>query len=390
MKLPSFRIQILIIIALLLIITAFLTHAFFISNFREYEKDMNSFELYNRVHDFYLKYEDVLDKEEMRGLLQNINQSELTTYLFERRMTQISIYYLIISSLIFFLIFLFLLNALTRPLIHLRKATKKVRKGDLSVRVKEIRLSPINHLIVSFNDMIQELESNRDQLIQAEKDLMWREMAQVVAHEIKNPLTPLQLSVERMEMKYGNYDKGDFDLVFDDALEVIYEEIENLRNLVQEFSKFARMPSSNLETYNIKSQVEEILNPYKDSVKISLQADSDLPKFYGDKLQIKQVFVNLIQNAIDALREKDEIFINLGYKNENFVFSVKDTGKGLSKKEKLKIFRPYYTTKQKGTGLGLAIVKRIVKQHGGSIEVISKVDQGTEFTIIIHQESDVE
>ena len=385
MKLPSFRIQIIIIISILLILSGFLTHSFFIYSFRNYEKDMNSFQLYKKVHDFYLENEKILDKEEMREILQNINQSELTTYLFERRMTQISTYYLIFSSLIFLVVFLVLLNVLTRPLIRLRKATKKVQKGDLSVRVRESRFSPINHLIISFNDMVKELELNRDKLIKAEKDMMWREMAQVVAHEIKNPLTPLQLSVERLEIKYHSHDKKEFELIFEDALSVIYEEIDNLRLLVQEFSKFARMPSSNFSRYKIQSQINEIINPYRDTANIQFHYGENLPKFYGDKLQMKQVFVNLMQNSIDAIHNNNGLIrIILKYEENKFIIVIEDNGIGLSPKEKEEIFRPYYTTKQKGTGLGLAIVKRIIKQHNGNIKVESKKNEGTKFIIIIN------
>lgn len=386
MKLPSFRIQIIIIISILLIFSGFLTHSFFIYSFRNYKKDMNSFKLYKKVHDFYLENEDVLDKEDMREILQSINQSELTTYLFERKMTQISAYYLIFSSLIFLGVFLVLLNVLTRPLIRLRKATKKVQKGDLSIRVRESRFSPINHLNVSFNDMIKELELNRDKLIKAEKDMMWREMAQVVAHEIKNPLTPLQLSIERLEMKYHDHNKKEFEKIFESALSVIYEEIDNLRLLVREFSKFARMPSSNFSNYELQSQIVEIIKPYRDSVKIQLDYNENIPKFYGDKLQMKQVFVNLIQNAIDAIEGKNGVIkINLKYKDNKFIIIIEDNGTGLSQKEKNEIFRPYYTTKQKGTGLGLAIVKRIINQHNGTIEVKSKKNVGTIFKITITQ-----
>jgi len=381
MKLPSFKVQILVIIALLLLISGYITHAFFINSFRDYEKDMNSFDLYNKTHNFYLDNKDVIDKEEMRDILQSINQSELTTYLFERRMTQISASYLIVSSIIFFLIFFVLLHVLSRPLIRLRKATKKVRAGDLNVRVKENRISPINHLIVSFNEMVKELEANRDKLLKAEKDMMWREMAQVVAHEIKNPLTPLQLSIERLEIKYEKCDNENFNKTFAESLSVVHEEIDNLKHLVQEFSRFARMPSSNYEFYDIHSQVQEIIKPYKESANIYLEIKNSLPKFYGDKLQIKQVFVNLLQNAMDALDKNGKIFVKLNYEDNKFMFTIRDTGKGLSKQEKSEIFRPYYTTKEKGTGLGLAIVRRIIKQHQGEIEVNSKKGAGTVFVL---------
>lgn len=269
---------------------------------------------------------------------------------------------------------------LTRPLSRLQAAIRKVAKGDLSVRVKEAKLSPINDLIISFNKMTDELEASRDKLIQAEKDLMWREMAQVMAHEIKNPLTPLRLSAQRLEQKY--YSKSsNFDKVFTDSLEIINEEIDNLQTLVQEFSKFARMPSANYTKYNLNDQIKEIVKPYENQVDVQINLQENMPVFYGDKMQMKQVFVNLIQNALQSIKENGKISITTKYEPSKFIISVEDNGEGIKDEDINKIFRPYFTKREKGTGLGLAIVKRIVSQHNGRIDVKSEKGKGTKFTI---------
>ncbi|MBN2016678.1 MAG: GHKL domain-containing protein [Candidatus Cloacimonetes bacterium] len=352
------------------------------TQFNDYSKDITSLKLYDQVHNLYSNHKDSIDKEEVSKILTDINKIELTTYLFQKDMTLYSTLYVVISGLVVLIIMLIVLTLITRPLNRLQTGTKKIAGGDLKVRVRESRFSPINGLIVSFNNMVEELESNRDKLVQAEKDMMWREMAQVMAHEIKNPLTPLRLSAERMEMKYWGKSEN-FDKIFQDSMEVINEEINNLQHLVKEFSRFARMPSANFEHYDINEQIRDIIAPYRTKADITLSLDPELPEFYGDRMQMKQVFVNLIQNAIQASSSRSIIEISSRTDGALFIFSIKDSGEGISPEDMERIFRPYYTTKEKGTGLGLSIVKRMITQHQGTIEVDSKKGEGTTFTIRI-------
>jgi len=240
--------------------------------------------------------------------------------------------------------------------------------------------------------MVDELESSRDKLLQAEKDMMWREMAQVMAHEIKNPLTPLRLSTERMEMKYWGKSEN-FDKIFQDSMEVINEEINNLQHLVKEFSKFARMPSANFEEYDINEQIRDIIPPYRGKADITLTLDPEIPQFFGDKMQMKQVFVNLIQNAIQAMpvTRHNGNHVKIMKNGECSFLWSRISGEGISPEDMERIFRPYYTTKEKGTGLGLSIVKRMINQHQGTIEVDSKKDDGTIFIIKINlRKKDIE
>lgn len=382
MKLPSFKIQIIVIMFILLVLSGLFTRYFFMTQFNDYSKDITSLKLYDQVHNLYSNHKDSIDKEEVSKILTDINKIELTTYLFQKDMTLYSTLYVVISGLVVLIIMLIVLTLITRPLNRLQTGTKKIAGGDLKVRVRESRFSPINGLIVSFNNMVEELESNRDKLVQAEKDMMWREMAQVMAHEIKNPLTPLRLSAERMEMKYWGKSEN-FDKIFQDSMEVINEEINNLQHLVKEFSRFARMPSANFEHYDINEQIRDIIAPYRTKADITLSLDPELPEFYGDRMQMKQVFVNLIQNAIQASSSRSIIEISSRTDGALFIFSIKDSGEGISPEDMERIFRPYYTTKEKGTGLGLSIVKRMITQHQGTIEVDSKKGEGTTFTIRI-------
>jgi len=386
LPLPSFKIQILLIVLFLLLISTIFTRSFFIDEFKRYRNDINSLELEQKTHNLYHAHQNTLQKQEIEPLLSDIKQIDLATDLFEKEITLYSTFITIFIIVIVFVVFIIFLNMLTRPLSRLQAAIRKVAKGDLSVRVKEAKLSPINDLIISFNKMTDELEASRDKLIQAEKDLMWREMAQVMAHEIKNPLTPLRLSAQRLEQKYYNK-SSNFDKVFTDSLEIINEEIDNLQTLVQEFSKFARMPSANYTKYNLNDQIKEIVKPYENQVDVQINLQENMPVFYGDKMQMKQVFVNLIQNALQSIKENGKISITTKYEPSKFIISVEDNGEGIQDEDINKIFRPYFTKREKGTGLGLAIVKRIVSQHNGRIDVKSEKGKGTKFTIVLTYKS---
>ena len=386
LRVPSFKVQILLIVLVLLFISAIFTRNFFIQEFKRYKNNVNLLKLDTKVSALYHKHQKVLSKDEIEPLLSDIKQADIATDIFEKEITLYSTFIIIFTITIIFIIFIVSLNMLTRPLTRLQAVTQKVAKGDLSVRAKESKYSPLNNLIVAFNDRISELEASRDKLIQAEKDLMWREMAQVMAHEIKNPLTPLRLSAERLEQKYYNNSK-DFDKVFTDSLEIINEEIDNLQTLVNEFSKFARMPSANFTYYNLNEQVKEVITPYEDQADIQLNLDKNMPLFYGDRMQMKQVFVNLIQNSIQAINENGRISISTRYEDAKFMIIFEDNGEGIKDEDINKIFRPYFTKREKGTGLGLAIVKRIISQHNGMIDVESEKGKGTKFTIVIHLET---
>ena len=387
MKLPSFKIQILIIFLALFSAFAIFTRYFFINEFREYTEEIKSIELEQKIRDIYDKHKDVVKKEEVEPALSDLYQIQLASDQFEKNIKIYSISIVIFIVLVVFAMFLFFTNMITKPLTRLQEMTERVAKGDLSARAIESKFSPINKLIITFNRSIGELEASRDKLIQAEKDMMWREMAQVMAHEIKNPLTPLRLSAERLEYKYSS-DSKDFDKIFYDSIEIINEEINNLQTLVKEFSKFARMPSANYTKYNLNDQIGEIIKPYENKVDVQINLQENMPVFYGDKMQMKQVFVNLIQNSVQAINKNERISIATTYENPNYQIIIEDNGEGIEKKVLPNIFRPYFTTKKKGTGLGLAIVKRIITQHNGTIDVESEKGKGTKFIISIENKKD--
>jgi two-component system nitrogen regulation sensor histidine kinase NtrY len=221
------------------------------------------------------------------------------------------------------------------------------------------------------------------QLIHAQKLAAWREVAKRIAHEIKNPLTPIQLSVQRIKRKA---DKGapDLEKAIFSTYETVMAETEILKNLLSEFSTFANLPQANKEACDFTTLVKNLRNSYRDilehvEVKAEIAPGNHIAQ--ADQGQMHQVLTNLIQNAAQACGEGDQIILSLNSNNDQLVLKVCDTGPGIPDSEKPKVFVPYYSKSPKGTGLGLAIVKRIIEDHGGSIEVEDCKPKGTAFII---------
>lgn len=223
-------------------------------------------------------------------------------------------------------------------------------------------------------------------IIQAQRAAAWREVARRIAHEIKNPLTPIKLSAERLLRKFGNQIK---DPAFHESTKMIIQQTDELKLMVNEFAQFARLPEIQIKPSLIDEVLSESITLFKESyrnITFIVQFDDSIPKFSFDPDQIKRVITNLLDNAISAFNEEishKEIILKTELVKEiSFVrISVIDTGIGISQENKLQIFEPYYTTKKDGTGLGLAIVKRIVEDHNGYIRVLDYIPQGTHIMI---------
>ena len=215
-------------------------------------------------------------------------------------------------------------------------------------------------------------------LIQAQRDAAWGEVARRLAHEIKNPLTPIQLSAERLSHKLASKLQNADAEMLDRATKTIVNQVAALKSMVDEFSQYARQPALNLETLDLNGLVKEVLTLYENSpVPVNTFLDDDLPEIRGDAKLLRQIFHNLLQNAQDALINRDNAMIMIRTSVEaNFaLLRVVDNGCGFPAEILPRVFEPYVTTKTKGTGLGLAIVKKIVEEHGGLVE-IRNIDEG--------------
>ena len=222
------------------------------------------------------------------------------------------------------------------------------------------------------------------ELIKAQKVAAWQEVARRVAHEIKNPLTPIQLSAQRLRKKF--FEKSpDFDRVFDDATNVIINEVGSLKHMVDEFSKFARLPAPQLARQSLHGVLQEVVVLYRAAqkdIELIVDLDEDLPAINFDREQLKRVFVNLFDNAIQAMSQKGRLWVGTKYdtKRKRVVVTVADEGPGILPEDQERLFLPYFTRKKTGTGLGLAIVRRIITDHEGQIQAGNNHPKGAIFT----------
>jgi two-component system nitrogen regulation sensor histidine kinase NtrY len=223
------------------------------------------------------------------------------------------------------------------------------------------------------------------ELIKAQKVATWREVAQRIAHEIKNPLTPIQLSAQRLRKKFSEK-SPDFEAVFDESTNVIVNEVNSLKRLVDEFSKFARMPAPQLSRQSLHDVIRDVVTLYRSAhreVRWELDLDETLPPLSIDRDQMNRVFVNLFDNAIQAMNQRGRLWISTRFdgKRRKATIQVADEGTGISPEDQEKLFVPYFSRKRTGTGLGLAIVQRVVTDHDGHIRAANNEPKGAVFTI---------
>ena len=301
--------------------------------------------------------------------------------------TILNIFFLIFALLIFIFSIFFAIavsNNIIMPIEELKCAIRELAKGNWNKRLKNVPVAELKDLVSAFNEMVDELNKYKKTIRRTEKLVAWREVAQRVAHEIKNPLTPIQLSAERIKKRFYQ-DPSNLEKVIKDSVNTIMDSVNILKSIVNEFSEFARLPSAKLIKGNLNLVIEEVLRGYPSNDKIIFKAklDHSLPKIYIDPTQIKRLLINLIQNSISAIKTRGEILIITNYDmdNKKVILSIEDTGEGIDEKVKDRIFEPYFTSKKYGTGLGLAIVEHIIKEHFAKIYFESEKGKGTIFYI---------
>jgi nitrogen fixation/metabolism regulation signal transduction histidine kinase len=275
----------------------------------------------------------------------------------------------------------------SQPIVDLTEATRRVAAGDFSIQILARPGDELGRLIGSFNAMVQNLENSQTALVKAEKISLWQSMAQQLAHEIKNPLTPIKLSAERVLRRWRNEPER-IGEILEESMFAIIQETESLSTLLSEFRTLSRPLEPSFSHTALRELAEEIVAPYRTSypqIHFNLDyVDRDIT-IKVDKHRMSQVLTNLIINGIDAMDGAGsmEIRTDLVKKRESRYcrLSIRDTGKGISPENGAHIFTPYFTTKESGTGLGLPIVERIVNDHGGTIWFNSAVGMGTTFFI---------
>lgn len=352
----------------------------------------------NNFIDTYLYIVKFMDPKVINYLKQT-GEAVSFYYSVQERKTGIKItfavIYLLIVSLLLFLSIILSINfasRLTTPIINLITASEKISSGDLNAKVAQIETDKdFKKLNLNFNSMIEKLRKQQDKLLLSERHAAWESVARKLAHEIKNPLTPIQLSIDRIKEKYLNKIDGDKDL--SNYLNTITKQIKDIEYLLNEFSDFARMPKPILKKVDLNKIISRSVNLHEMSntdktFRLSKgKLSSDVS---GDEEQLNRVFINLIKNSIESIDEKKskkddfkgEISIDIKADSDYIYVTIIDNGVGFEQVDKTKMLTPYYTTKKKGTGLGLAIVTKVISDHNGTI-LFNSIKNGAKVDIVL-------
>ncbi len=276
-----------------------------------------------------------------------------------------------------------LARRVTRPVEALRDGALRVARGELGTRVEVRAAGEVKDLVEAFNGMTADLAATTARAALAERVAAWREVARRLAHEVKNPLTPVAMSVETLRDAWSRQ-RPDFGEIFDEGTRAIGEEVRRLARIVDEFGRFARLPAPEPRPVTPEDLVGAALALYPEAqggVRLEREIEPGLPAVNVDRDQLLQVLHNLIRNGLEAVGTRGTVRVSARRDGRELALAVSDDGPGIPREDLPRLFEPYFTTKEAGTGLGLAITDRIVKEHGGRIEVASLPGQGTTFTL---------
>ncbi len=277
----------------------------------------------------------------------------------------------------------------TRPIEQLATAAREVTAGDWTARAEvPTGGDEVAQLAEAFNQMTSELLGQKERLMQAERVAAWRELARRLAHELKNPLFPLQLTVENL-LRARELSPKEFDEIFQESSRTLLAEISNLKGIIGRFSEFAKMPQPEWQRVQVNEAVRSIVQlfqaqlqaPGRAAISCRMELDERAGEIAADPELLHRALSNLVLNAVDAMPTGGSITIRTRRQDGKVAIEVGDTGSGLTPEECERIFTPYYTSKQHGTGLGLAIVQSVISDHGGRISVKSEPAKGTTFAI---------
>ncbi len=277
---------------------------------------------------------------------------------------------------------------ITRPIEELAEGAREVAAGHWDTRINLTGRDETGQLAAAFNHMTQTLTAQRERLVQTERVAAWRELARRLAHELRNPLFPLQITVENMQ-RARQLSKDQFLEVFNESTATLKAELANLNSIVSRFSDFSKMPAPEFSRLEINEAIRAAVRLFepqfhevgKPNIATEYFLREGLPEIDGDQELLHKAFQNLVLNALDAMPAGGTLIFRTAESQSGVRIEVSDTGKGLTPEECSRLFTPYYTTKQQGTGLGLAIVQSVVSDHRGTISVSSEEGHGTTFRI---------
>jgi len=280
---------------------------------------------------------------------------------------------------------LLLADRITAPVAEMVRASQEIAGGNLDYRIQIHGEDEMARLSQAFNQMAASLKEHRERLVQAERVAAWRELARRLAHELKNPLFPLQLSIENLR-RARQLDPANFNETFEEGTATLLAELEELKRVIAGFSDFAKMPRPEPEPTDLRALLEKTARLYEarirqENVALEMRLAAEPVVAHADPHLLGQALSNLVLNALDAMPAGGRLELAAFAQNGRAVVEVADTGQGLTEEEQQRLFTPYYTTKQHGTGLGLAIVQSVVADHNGRITVDSAPQKGTRFRI---------
>jgi len=332
-----------------------------------------------------LFFNTLYHKSNIRGENYIIKVSDLFNY-YQLPMSGLELNVFLFGTYSLAIIFIILLstilaNQISSPIEKLTKATRSVARGDMNIQLQNNESGEVKELINGFNQMVLELKKNQLELAEVERESAWREMAKQVAHEIKNPLTPMKLAVQHLVAAHN--DKSDkYNSIFEKVTSTIINQIDILKNIASEFSNFAKMPSLKLESVDIIAVSNEIIDLFiEENCSVNIIPNTDKIIILSDKEQFQRMIINLIRNSIQANAKQINITANLlDKKVELFIC---DDGDGIKSNIISNIFDENFTTKKSGMGLGLALIKRFLNQTNGEISVEKSSNEGTTIKIEI-------
>jgi two-component system, NtrC family, nitrogen regulation sensor histidine kinase NtrY len=317
-----------------------------------------------------------------------IGSSQLEMVLLRNRIFGTSAAVAAVALLIGLLLSLWIAAKITKPVTELSDGAREVAAGRWETRIDVQGVDEIGQLGIAFNDMTRTLSVQRDRLLQTERVAAWRELARRLAHELRNPLFPLQITVENLQ-RAKQLDSKQFMEVFNESTATLRVELANLNAIVGRFSDFSKMPAPAFTKVDANEALRNIIRLFepqfnvvgKPAIAAEYFLTEPLPEIDADPVLLHRAFQNLVLNALDAMPAGGTLTLRTSERSGHVLIEISDTGKGLTPEECSRLFTPYYTTKHQGTGLGLAIVQSIVSDHHGSISVSSEEGHGTTFRI---------
>jgi two-component system nitrogen regulation sensor histidine kinase NtrY len=329
--------------------------------------------------------------QELLGVLL-VGSSQKELVLLTRQIVKISAAVAGAAILIGLLISWWFSSRITRPVEELAAGAHEVAAGHWDTRIDMRGSDEIGQLATAFNDMTRTLASQKEKLVQTERVAAWRELARRLAHEVRNPLFPLQITVENLQ-RAKQLEAKQFLEVFNESTATLKAELANLNAIVGRFSDFSKMPAPQFAKVNLNEALRNAVRLFepqfnevgKPTITTELFLTEPIPEIEADADLLHRAFQNLVLNALDAMPAGGTLTLRTSEHNSNVRIEVADTGKGLTPEECSRLFTPYYTTKLQGTGLGLAIVQSVVSDHHGTISVSSEEGRGATFRIELPQ-----